>query len=103
LARPTHTWPPRRFAAWSVRSGAFGTGVDRDAGAGSRRYAAGRGVLLYAARLASGAWSTTSVGCWATSSGTSERWSITPHGAGMANRSRPHSWRVQSTRPSPNA
>jgi len=46
LPRPTSTWPPRRFADWSVRSGAFGTGAGRDAGANSRRYAAGRGVPL---------------------------------------------------------
>ena len=43
-AGPTHTWPPRRFADWSVRSGACGMGVGRDAGANSRRCAAGRGV-----------------------------------------------------------
>jgi hypothetical protein len=49
-----------------------------------------------------GAWNTTSASCWPTSSGTRERWSITPRGAGMANRSRPRSWRVRSTRSSPN-
>ena len=41
--------------------------------------------------------------CWPISSETRERWSITPPGAGMATRSRPHSWRVRSTRSSPNA
>ena len=103
LARRTHTWPPRRFADWSVRSDAFGMGVGRDAGASSRRSAAGRSVHLYAAWLASGAWNTTSASCRPTSSGTRERWSITPPGPGMANRSRPSSWRVRSTRSSPNA
>jgi hypothetical protein len=32
LARPRHTWPRRQFVDWSVRSGAFGTGVGRDVG-----------------------------------------------------------------------
>ena len=44
---------------------ARGLGV---AGASSRRSAAGRGVHLYAAWLASGAWNTTSASCWPTSS-----------------------------------
>ena len=35
------TLPTRRFANWSVRSGACGTGAGRDAGASSRRCAAG--------------------------------------------------------------
>jgi hypothetical protein len=35
--------------------------------------------------------------CWPISSETRERWSITPRRAGMANRSRPGSWRVRST------
>jgi hypothetical protein len=44
-----------------------------------------------------------SASCWPTSSGTRERWSTTRPGAGMANRSRPLSPKVQSTRSSPNA
>ena len=102
-ALPTRTWPTRRFADWSGRNGACGTGVGRDAGANSRLCAAGRDVPMYRTWLASGAWNTTSASCWPTSSGTRERWSITPPGAGMANRSRPRSWRVRSTRSSPNA
>ena len=102
-ARPTRTWPTRRFADWNVRSGACGMGVGQDADANSRRCAAGRGVHPYAAWLASGAWSTTSATCWATLSGTRKRWSITPRGADMTNRFRPRSWRVRSTRSSPNA
>jgi hypothetical protein len=36
LSRPTSTWPPRRFADWSVRCGACGMGVGQDVGANSR-------------------------------------------------------------------
>ena len=103
LARPMHTWPSRRLADWSARSGACGMGVGRDAGASSRRSAAGRGVHRYATWLTPGAWNTTSASCWPTSRGTKARWSITPPGAGVADRSRPRSWRVRSTRSSPNA
>ena len=49
LLRATQSWQPRRFADWSVRNGAYGMDVGRDAGANSRRYAAGRGVHQYAA------------------------------------------------------
>ena len=52
---------------------------------------------------ASGASSTTSASCWATSSATRKRWCTTPPGVGVANRSRPRSWRARSTRSSPNA
>ena len=54
-------------------------------------------------RLASSAWNTTPARCWLTSSGTRVRWSITPPGAGVANRSRRRAWRVRSMRSSPNA
>ena len=51
-----------------------------------RLCAAGRTVsILRRGSLVSGAWNTTSASCWPTSSGTRERWSITPPGAGMAN------------------
>jgi hypothetical protein len=103
LTRSMHTWPVRRFADWSVRSGTFGTGVGQDASAGSQRCAAGCGVHLYAARLASGTWNTTSASCWPTLSGTRERWSTMPPDVGTANRSRPLSSRVQSTRSPTNA
>jgi len=101
-AADTHL-PARRFADWSGRSGDCGTGVGRDAGANSRLCAAGRNVPMYTTWQASGAWNATSASCWPTSSGTRERWYITPPGAGMANRSRPRSWRARSTRSLPNA
>src|SRR5664279_1371981 len=41
--------------------------------------------------IAGSAWNTTPASCWPTSSGTKERWCITPPGAGTANRSRPRS------------
>src|SRR5208283_1890655 len=41
--------------------------------------------------------------CWATSKGITERWCITPPGAGVVRRSRRCSWRAQSTRSSPSA
>ena len=47
LASPTHTWPPKQFADWSGRSGAFGTDVGRDVGANSRLCAAGCSVPTY--------------------------------------------------------
>ena len=42
MARLIRICPARRFADWSGRSGACGTGVGRDAGANSRLCAAGR-------------------------------------------------------------
>jgi hypothetical protein len=45
-AAGTHTSPTRRFADWSVRSGARGTGAGRDAGASSRRCATGRAASM---------------------------------------------------------
>jgi hypothetical protein len=97
-----------RLAAEAVRgleraNGAYGMGVGRDAGANSRRYAAGHGVDLVLAQQPSAVWNTTPANCWPTSSGTRGRWCITPPGAATANRSRPRSWRVRSTRSSPNA
>ncbi len=80
------------------RSGACGTGAGRDAGAGSRVCAAGRSASMCATWRASGVSSGTSASCWATSSGTRVRWCITLPGADAASRSRPRSWRVQSTR-----
>src|SRR3954467_6864572 len=41
-ARPTRAWPTRRFAAWSARSGACGTGAGPGAGASLRPCAAWR-------------------------------------------------------------
>jgi hypothetical protein len=40
---------------------------------------------------------------WATSRGITERWCITPPGAGVVRRSRRRSWRARSTRSLPNA
>jgi hypothetical protein len=48
LARLIRTWPMRRFADRSARNGAYGTGAGRDAGASSRRCAAGCSVLVCA-------------------------------------------------------
>jgi hypothetical protein len=69
-ARPTRSWPTRPFVAWSVRSGVFGTGIGRGAGASSRPWVAGRSANLYAMWSASGVSGGTSVICWATSSET---------------------------------
>ena len=47
LARPIRTCPTWRFADWSGRNGACGTGVGRDAGANSRLCAARRSASIY--------------------------------------------------------
>jgi hypothetical protein len=71
-------------AAWSVPSGACGTGAGRDAGAGSRPCAAGRRASLCARWPASGVSSGTPVSCWATSSATKARWFTMPAGVDAA-------------------
>src|SRR5215208_3028643 len=93
-ARPTRAWPKRRFAAWSARSGACGTGAGPGAGASLRPCAAGRNARPCAGWPASASCASTWPTCSATSSATRRRWSTTPPGAGAAIRSRPRSWRA---------
>ena len=100
LTRPL---PTTRFAPWTVRSGACGTGAGRGAGASSLPYAAGRDASPDARWPASAASSDTSPICWATSNATGMRWCPTRPGVGAESRSRPRSWRARSMRSWPSA
>src|SRR4051812_6786403 len=102
-ARLTRPSPTTRFAPWSARSGACGTGAGRGAGASSRPCAAGRSASPCVTWPASAASSDTSASCWATSSATGMHWCPTRPGVGAESRSRPRSWRAQSMRSWPSA
>ena len=102
-ARSTRTSRTRRFAAWSVRNGACGTGAGQGAGARSRSYAAEQSVSPCVTWLASAASSNAQASCWATSNATRTPWCTTLPGADEAGRSRPCSWKARSKRSWPGA